>query len=78
MISVILVNLFQVNASKGDSLNKGNNGLVRKQVVAKDFFFESLLKNLLNRFVHKIFFLHYVMYIIFVFSLNTLLLSSFT
>jgi hypothetical protein len=39
MISVILVNLFQVNASKGDSLNKGNNGLVRKQVVAKDFFF---------------------------------------
>jgi hypothetical protein len=36
MISLISVNLFQVNVSKCGSLNKGNDGLVHKQAVAKE------------------------------------------
>lgn len=51
----ISTNIFQDNAGKGDSLDQGSNGEVLKQEIAK----------ILNRLVHKIFSLHYVMHIVF-------------
>jgi hypothetical protein len=36
MVTVISTNLFQVNASKDDSLNQGNNEEVHRQEIAKE------------------------------------------